>query len=45
MNEIVNKSFVAGDKLIVLVDHLRETKKEFKSLKRQEIQEIFTKMN
>ena len=31
--------------LTVLVDHLLKTKKEFKSLKGQEIQSIFTKMN
>ena len=30
---------------IVLVDHLLKTKKEFKSLKKLEIQDIFTKMN
>ena len=57
MNEIVNKFLLAGDKfmlemhsnsqnlLIVLVDHLIKTKKEFKSLKKQEIQDKFTKMN
>ena len=57
MNEIVNKFLLAGDKfmlemhsnsqnlLIVLVDHLIKTKKEFKSLKKQEIQDEFTKMN
>ena len=57
MNEIVNKFLLAGDKFmpemhlkylgftIVLVDHLLKTKKEFKSLKKQEIQDIFTKMN
>ena len=28
-----------------LVDHLVKTKEELKSLKKQEIQEIFTKMN
>ena len=56
MNEVVNKFLLAGDKLmpemhlkqpglIVLVDHLLKTKKEFKHLKKQEIQTIFTKMN
>ena len=33
------------DLLIVLVDHLQKIKKEFKNLKKQEIQTIFTKMN
>ena len=56
MNEIVNKFLLAGDKFmpemhlkqpgfIVLVDHLLKIKKEFKNLKKQEIQTIFTKMN
>ena len=56
MNEIVNKFLLAGDKFmpemhlkqpgfIVLVDHLLKIKKEFKNLKKQEIQVIFTKMN
>ena len=57
MNEIVNKIVLAGDKfmpemhlgqpnlLIVLVNHLLKIKKEFKNLKKQEIQAIFTKMN
>ena len=31
--------------LLVLVDPLQKTKKEFKNLKKQEIQTIFTKMN
>ena len=31
--------------LIMLVDHLLKTKKEFKNLKKQEIQNIFTEMN
>ena len=55
MNEVVNKFLLAGDKLmpemhlkqpglIVLVDHLLKTKKEFKHLKKQEIQTIFTYM-
>ena len=56
MNEIVNNFLLAGDKFmpemhlkqpgfIVLVDHLLKIKKEFKNLKKQEIQAIFTKMN
>ena len=56
MNEIVNKFLLAGDKFmpemhlkqpgfIVLVDHLLKIKKEFKNLKKQEIQAIFTKMS
>ena len=48
MNEIVNKFWVAGDKLdllIVLEDHLQKTKKEFKNVKKEEIQTTFTKMN
>ena len=31
--------------LIVLVDHLLKTKKEFKNLKKQKIQDIFIEMN
>ena len=57
MNEIVNTFLLAGDKfmpemhlknqdlLVVLAGHLLKTKKEFKNLKKQEIQAIFTKMN
>ena len=57
MNEIVNKYFLAGDKfmpemnlkqqdlLTVLVDHSQKGKKEFRNLKKQETQAIFTKMN
>ena len=57
MNEIVNKFFLAGDKfmpemhlkqrdlVIVLVDHKLKTKKEFRNLKKQEIQTIFIKIN
>ena len=57
MNKIVNKFLLAGDKfmpemhlrqpdlLIVLVVHLLKINKEFKNLKKQEIQAIFTKMN
>ena len=33
------------DLLTVLVNHLLKTKKEFKSLKKREIQTIYTKMN
>ena len=33
------------DLLIVLVDRLPKTKKQFKSLKNEEIQDIFIKMN
>ena len=55
MNEIVNKFLLVGDKfmpemqldnpdlVIVLVDHLIKIKKEFKNLKKHEIQAIFTK--
>ena len=56
MNEVVDKFLLAGDKFmpemhlkqpgfIVLVDHLLKIKKEFKNLKKQEIQTIFIKMN
>ena len=57
MNEIVNKYLFAGDKFMPEMhlkqpgftysacDHLLKTKKEFKNLKKQEIQAIFTKMN
>ena len=57
MNEIVNKFVSAGDKFmpemilksldlhIVLADHLLKTKKEFKNLKEQEIQNKCTEMN
>ena len=56
MNEIINKFLLAGDKFMPEM-HLRQpgftysacgpfTKnKEFKNLKKQEIQAIFTKMN
>ena len=49
MNEIVDKFLLTGNKfipemhlnspdlLILLVDHLHKTKKEFKNLKKQEI--------
>ena len=33
------------DLLIVLLEHLLKTKKEFKNLKKKEIQNIFTKVN
>ena len=50
MNEIVNK-FLLGRHIfipethltIVLVDHLQKTKKKYKSLKKQEIHNIFIK--
>ena len=57
MNDIYNKFLSAGGKfmpemhlkqldlLIALVDHLQKTRKEFKNLKQQEIQTIFTTMN
>ena len=54
MNEIVNTFLLAGNKFMskmhlnnpsLLVDHLLKKKKEFKNLKKQEIQTIFTKMN
>ena len=54
MNEIVNKFLLAGDKFmpemhvrldlhIVLVDHLQKIKKEYKSLKKQDIHDILIK--
>ena len=50
MNEIVIKFLLVGDKFmpgmyLVFVDALGKTKKEFKNLKKQEIQTIFTKRN
>ena len=57
MNDIINKFLLGGDKfmpemhlkrqdlLIVLVDHLLKIKKEYKKLKKQEIQNTFTEMN
>ena len=36
---------LSPDLPIMLVDHSVKTKKEFKSLKKQEIQDIFTKVN
>ena len=47
MNEIVNKFLLAGDKFMPEM-HLRQpgfTKKENKSLKKQEIHNIFIKTN
>ena len=52
MNEIVYKFLLAGDKFmpemhltqprfIVLMNHLQKTKKEYKNLKKQEIDDIF----
>ena len=57
MNDIINKFLLAGDKCMpemhlkqrqlpkVLLDHLLKTKKKSKSLKKLQIQEIFTEMN
>ena len=57
MNDIINKFLLAGDKfmpeiylkqpglLVVHVGCLLKIKKEFKNLKKREIQDIFTKMN
>ena len=50
MHDIVLKFLLAGDKFMpemlrVLADHLLKIKKEFKNLKKQEIQAVFTKMN
>ena len=57
MNETVNKFLLVDDKFMpeihlkqcilckVLVDHLLKIKKVFKTLKKQEIQAIFRKMN
>ena len=57
MNDISNKFLLVGDKFmpemhlrhqglpIVLVDHLQKLKKEYKSLNKLEIQDMFTKMN
>ena len=57
MNEIVIKFLLAGDKFmpemhlrqpglhIVHVDHLQKTKRECKSLKKQEIHDISIKTN
>ena len=57
MNAVVNKLLLAGDKFmpemhirqpdlhIVLVVHSLKIKKEYKNLKKQEIQDIFIKTN
>ena len=57
MNEIVNKFLLAGDKVMSEMHlkqpgftysaygPFTKTKKEFKTLKKREIQAIFTKMN
>ena len=57
MNNTINKFLLAGDKFMpeinlrqtqfttVLVDHLLNMNKEFKSLKKLEIQTIYIKMN
>ena len=57
MNETVNNFLLPGDKsvpemhlkqpdlLTVIVDHLLKTKKEFRNLKEQEVQNILIKMD
>ena len=56
MNNTINKLLLAGDKFIpeihlrlnlltVLVDHLLNMNKEFRSLKKLETQTIYTKLN
>ena len=57
MNEIVNKLLLAWDKRIsemhfkkpgftyMFMEHSRKTKKEYKSLKKQEIHDIFIETN
>ena len=50
MNNVINKFLLAGDKFMPEmhlrnVDHLLNINKEFKSLKKLEIQTIYTKMN
>ena len=57
MNNVINQFLLAGDKfmpefiydsfnlLTVLEDHLLNINKEFKSLKKLEIQTIYTKIN
>ena len=57
MNEVMNKFLLAGDiftpemhlkrldLLIVLVNHLLKIRQEFKNLKKQEIQNIFSEIN
>ena len=41
----LRQPLVNQDLHIVLADHLLKTKEEFKSLKKLEIQNLFTKMN
>ena len=57
MNDIINKFLLVRDELMPemhliqpqftysAVDHLQKIKKEYKSLNKLEIQDIFTKMN
>ena len=57
MNEVINKFLLARDiftpemhlkhldLLIVLVNHLLKIREEFKKLKKQEIQNIFSEIN
>ena len=57
MNEVINKFLLARDiftpeinlkhldLLIVLVNHLLKIRQEFKNLKKQEIQNIFSEIN
>ena len=47
MNKIFNKFLLAGGKGLTysVCGHLLKIKNEFKNLKKQEIQAIFTKMN
>ena len=57
MNDIINKFFLAGDKFMPEMHleqpvftcstygSFTKNKKEFKNLKKQEIQDIFTEMN
>ena len=57
MNDIINKFLLVGDKFMPEMhlrqpeftysayDHLQKLKKEYKSLNKLEIQDIFTEMN
>ena len=57
MNKIISRFLLAGDKFMPEMhlkqpgfthsacDHLLKIKKEFRNLKKQEIQAVFTKMN
>ena len=57
MNEMINKILLAWNRLmpeihlrksnlnITLADHLLQTNREYKNLKKEEIQDIFTKTN